>query len=234
MNYPRPFCCIPQWLLIALFLLSIVPLTQADPMNSEDTTTQVSIRKFAFRPAPLSVCRSHFITETSFKLRINSSPTDYLEIEENNSYYWTADVGYLVNISPVTGVGGTLFFGADHDGARFGIRARMRRWLKNDLTLDIAPGLFLNIFDNNVGSYPNLFISVALGHKSGVSGVIQMDRIAYDGDEIVLVSPPNNYGTIRKKQTAFYFGISIDGNRGPTSVFIGLLLVALGGAASAG
>ncbi len=61
-----------------------------------------------------------------------------------------------------------------------------------------------------------------------------MDRIAYDGDEIVLVSPPNIYGTIRKKQTAFYFGISIDGNRGPKSVVIGLLLVALGGAVSAG
>lgn len=213
-----------------LYLFLSVSHTEANTDESRDTAVPESEDTKSLR----ALKRSQFITEASFMLRVNRSPDDYIEQEENNFYYWTGDLGYLVKVSSVTGVGGTLFFGADHDGARMGVRARIRRWLRNGLTLDFAPGLFLNVFDNNVGSYPNPFFSIALRHASGISAVVQVDRIAYDGDEIVFISPPSTYGTIRKKQTAFYLGISIDRNAGKTAFILGWVLVALGGAASSG
>ena len=232
MNIQKTLYVILPLFLNAVFLLLYVPPIQANTSSSEDTTTQASSKTITFRPAPLSESRSHLITEASFKFRVNSSPDDYIESHENNYYYWTADIGYVVNVSPVTGIGGTLFFGADHDGARLGIRARMRRWLRNGFTLDIAPGFLVNVLNHYAGSSPNFFFSAAFGHANGISGVIQMDRIAYSGHESGLLDGRVVSFSVTKKQTAWYFGISIDGNAGPTALVIGWVLVMLGGAAS--
>jgi hypothetical protein len=96
-----------------------------------------------FRGKPAPQCDSFWITEAGYTH--NLIATSNMD-NQTQVHYLSGELGWMVNGSGGWAYGGTAWFGflADFNiEPRFGVKARVRRWLSQDLSLDISPGLLV-------------------------------------------------------------------------------------------
>lgn len=96
-------------------------------------------RSVRFRGGPKEVCSSFLLTEFSWMWRVGGTgPTS-----SDERFYGSLDLGWAKNVGSAYAVGATAFLGGDNSREHLGVRARVRRWLAPNLSLDLAPGLIL-------------------------------------------------------------------------------------------
>jgi hypothetical protein len=96
-------------------------------------------RSFRFRGGPREVCSSFLLTEFSWMRRVGGTG----RASSDERMYASLDLGWAKNVGSAYAVGGTVFLGGDNTREHLGVRARVRRWLKPNLSLDLSPGVIL-------------------------------------------------------------------------------------------
>lgn len=97
-------------------------------------------KPFRFHPGPRSKCGTFAITELTLLRRFGK---DEHVVRSAERYYGSFDVGLEHNVTDATALGGSVFAGFDGVRSQLGVRARVRRWLSNRASLDLAPGLVI-------------------------------------------------------------------------------------------
>ncbi len=111
-------------------LCTLVLLAALRGQGMMDSTARPTPHEFCFRGRPGAFCKEFAITELAYG---RSAPT---QLVDPNVVTW--DLGAMRNVGPRSAVGGSIQF-----TTRFsvGLKARYRRWLSKDVSLDIAPGV---------------------------------------------------------------------------------------------
>ncbi len=97
-------------------------------------------KSFRFHPGPGSQCGTFAVTELTCLRRLGN---DEHEVRSAERYYGSFDAGLEHNVTGATALGGSLFAGFDGVRSQLGVRVRVRRWLSDRASLDLAPGLIL-------------------------------------------------------------------------------------------
>lgn len=143
-----------------------------------------------FGAHPLPRCRAFTLTEFGYSRRMNDS---HRERTGSYHYYFTAQVGAMVNRGSRSALGGTIFFGGEDDGSRWGLRPRYRRWLTKTMAVDLAPGIvFAGSNDRFEPRYPGF---------SGEAGLAVQDLLALTAEFEVI--PSHTHGT----RTEWFAGV---------------------------
>lgn len=136
-----------------LLYVSVSPLLAHQLLQAKDTTNLKfdekltlgsnppvkNTKKFSFQEKPGSQCRSFLITEFGYLLRFD------VERYTDRRHYANWELGGMVNQGENSALGATFFFTLDqeYEEPRIGIKARYRRWISPNSSLDIAPGVIL-------------------------------------------------------------------------------------------
>ena len=115
--------------LVALSL-AIAPARAQEP---SPPAAPVTAKARCFHPEPLERCRTFAITEFGGGSRAGTEQSVFI--------FW--DYGFMRNRSASSAVGGSLHFAAGSDLSRFAMMGRYRRWLRDGIPLDLAPGIIL-------------------------------------------------------------------------------------------
>lgn len=111
--------------------------------------------QFSFRPKPLPTCKTFPIAELGVNFRLTSSPKFYAThiapdrtysriMERERAMYYTSDIGIMRNISQQYALGISHFIGFDSEFLfRGGLKLRLRKWLRNEVSIDLSPGIIL-------------------------------------------------------------------------------------------
>lgn len=91
------------------------------------------------RVGPRAVTKSFLITETSLLGRLDRHDN----LRGVLGTYIGADLGEMINVSDHTAVGGGGFFGSSDEYVNAGVRLRLRRWLTNTASVELAPAVIL-------------------------------------------------------------------------------------------
>ena len=109
-----------------------------------------------FRGRPLPACKSFWIVEmqgsspmaqTSRAIQIGGVPTSEQEAFAS-VLEW--NLGHMVNVGSTYAIGGVITAGTGNGDALTGLKLRIRRWLRSDLSLGAEGGLLWN--DANAGT----------------------------------------------------------------------------------
>ena len=91
-----------------------------------------------FRPRPLPTCSAYLITE--FGVGVGLSRSEF----HPAGPLFTWELGGMKNLGERSALGATVFVNASDFGSGPGGRLRLRRWLSQGLSLDVAPGIILS------------------------------------------------------------------------------------------
>ena len=155
-------------MMLAFLLLVATPVDAAD--GSPDSTDCSS--HLCFRPQGCSHCGSSIL----FWIYMGRGT----DVAGKSSTNWELGVeaGYLTNISKHHAWGTTLFVHYwDETGNRFGARFVYRRWLSNQVGLDLAPGV---VFYADEQQCPSFSGQVALDVGGVIAPMAQIDMIRMD------------------------------------------------------
>lgn len=148
-------------------------VTTAGPIadSTADSTTE---RRVCFRGRPLPRCRRYWVTEMGYSRRLTSSASRGGE----GAWYVTAELGHAWNLDTRHALGGTLFFGFDDDGSRWGLRPRVRRVITGGLAVELAPGVLLAGSDRVEPRFPGFSgqVSVDFGNLFAVTTQLEVLR----------------------------------------------------------
>jgi hypothetical protein len=93
-----------------------------------------------------------------------------------------ADLGLMVNLSDDYALGGSLYVGfedfTDPGYWRFGIKARVRRWLTPWLSLDVAPGIMG--YSGEMGGDLTFTSQFSLSFRDQLVLMTQLEYLRYD------------------------------------------------------
>jgi hypothetical protein len=131
-----------------------------------------------FRGKPLPECKTFWITEFGFSPRLDRHR---LGRRNDQVFYYTWEAGLMRNVERQTAIGATLFFGADNDGHRYGLKSRYRRWLSNSVSLDLGAGVLLGGDHGFINRYPGLtsHVGLSLGDWLALTGHLEITRLEY-------------------------------------------------------
>ncbi len=209
MNLFRGTSKFVQFVLIAtlFFLGSRTTLSQAEESEG---------KSLCWRGQPLPKCKSFLITEFGIYYRLARTPKP--SVSANKNHWWLAgDLGWMKNISPKYAVGGTFFVGAnpEDDLWRLGIRAKVRHWLRPNLSFDFAPGVMVGMHneDNQVGFSGHLGLNLG----DWVSAVTQVDVIPVKA----------YYPSRRATEVAWYGGLKLGSSPAAIAIAVGSVVGAL-------
>ena len=180
------------------------------------TTTVISplVAQSCFTGRPVPQCRSFWITEAGFSVRLDDHPN-----KDGGSV--TFDLGYAVNIGGQSALGVSGFLRGGEPVGGGGIRGRYRLWLGGATSLDLAPGILLassgGQFDYKAGTFSG---QVALNVTRGFGLVAQVDQVRLASNTFTF---PNGETT----DVAWYAGGRLSGGAGLGGILAFLALGAL-------
>ncbi len=97
---------------------------------------RVGPRPVCFRGQPRSRCISYPVTEVGYARSI---------VGRKPAGLATVELGWMHNVAPNWGMGGTLLLLNDSDwGSRTGVKVRARRWLKPPFSVELGAGVYLS------------------------------------------------------------------------------------------
>ena len=159
------------------------------------------------RARPLPKCKSFWITEAGVFYRLIHEP----KLEGN--YYFTGELGHMINRNERSALGGTIFLGVNtEESYRLGLKPRYRRWISSKLSLDFSPGiLLLGDDDSYKPDLPGFTGHIGLCYEDWLVLTTQLEIIHF-----------KRFGT----DVAWYGGAKLGSYPG-LAVFIGLPIAAL-------
>ena len=220
--------------LILLVACSVCSIGQLCPAQTPDQTPKYLL----FRGRPLPYCKSYFIWETAFLLRLNRPAHN--QFERGVQPAVTLDIGLMWNLSPVHGLGGVFHLGVASESSRIAALIRYRRWLSDrpagsgsrPLRIDFDAGPVITEIDGNYSGYRalNLSTGIALNIEDYAGLLLRFETnrtspyVEYDygsPPRIIRTVPSRTFGT-------FYAGLRLGSYPGAlTSVIGGGVLVTL-------
>jgi hypothetical protein len=167
------------------------------------------VAQSCFAPHPFPQCRKHWLTEAGLSVRLDPHPG-------TESVAATLELGHMVNLSPRSALGASVFLRGGEPVGGIGFRPRYRRWLTSSLSLDVAPGIvFQTLSSQFTLQSPTLSGQVGLNLGSGLALTGQVDVVR------------NRLGTFangKSTDVAWYAGGSLGGGLGVAGMlgFLGL------------
>jgi len=164
-------------------------------------------------------CESFWITEAGYTPRLSAPPRPLKE-----SFYLHWELGYMRNLdNRQWALGGAGFLGLDDDGSRFALKVRLRRWLGQDVSVDLAPGILFagsdSHFESNV---PGFTGHLAINHREWLQVVAMLEVIDLEPKQAFPDLEPNT-------DVSWYGGVKLGGVAG----VIGTVILGFAGFAAA-
>jgi len=182
-------------------------------------------KSFRFHPEPGRACGSYLITETSILSR-TSGPSP-------GKLFVSLDYGYARNVGDATSLGGTVFVGGDDDVVRSGLRIRYVRWLRPNLSLDVAPGIVLLANEKGTSRFksPGFSSQVGLNLGGRIGLVAQVASVARR-EAPSFFAPPDT--TVH--ETDWHLGVRLGGGLGVfgTAALVGRTILVLASFSNSG
>ena len=166
-----------------------------------------------FRGGPEPRCTSFWITEAGFSFgprRQVVSPRG-----PSTGHLLTWEIGWMRNAGTNLALGGSTFLEGDGmrmAGWRAGVKARYRRWLGPDRSIDVEPGLVVAGEERFERQVPGALIVVGYNLGDLASVTLQVEALQYDDQGI---------------QTAGYVGVRLGSFPGLAAAALALLAGAL-------
>lgn len=186
-----------------LFILFLILVTASSETTFAQERPYCNLR---FRGKPYSECCSYFIFESAmYGKAIRSGAPAFKE-----GFLFTFDFGVMFNNQNSSAFGGSLHVTTDDNGTFVGVGPRYRRWLSNNIGLDISPVLMMGGTDNEVHRrFPGfgLAASLSLGELISFNSYLQIIRYEQTvWDYSDFYNPTSN--TNRATERGLYFGLS--------------------------
>jgi hypothetical protein len=166
-----------------------------------------------FRGGPEPRCASFWIAEAGLSFgprRQIVSPRG-----PSTGHLLTWEIGWMRNAGANLALGGSTFLEGDGirmAGWRAGVKARYRRWLGPDRSLDIEPGVVVAGEENFSRQVPGALIVVGYNLGDVTSITLQVEALQYENQSI---------------QTAGYVGVRLGSFAGLAAAALALLAGAL-------
>lgn len=125
-------------------LFTLLLIAAARAAAAQDSTIKPD--RSCFRGRPLPACRSYWITEAGYGIRL-SSVDQHTSSAPGGSILPSVAVGGMRNFGSRVAVGGTLETGL-LGGLYVAVKPRVRYWVSRDAALDLSPGFLLARSDN--------------------------------------------------------------------------------------
>jgi hypothetical protein len=207
---------------LLLVIMTLGALLCSKPILAQATADSISLpvsREFCFRGRPLPSCATFAVSEFGYgRSSVGETDAFVSPAVDPNVVFW--ELGLMRNVSAHSALGGTVLF-----TSRFslGMKARYRRWLNREFSLDLAPGLTLKQEGNGV-RVPSFtgHVGVNYGDWLGVGGMLEVSRFSPEvflGTEATTVSKVFLVGRVGS-----YPGLITGGLAGAGLLVLGLLL----------
>ena len=163
-----------QLALIAAMLIFITTTAGEEAYSANSTSDEVCR---CFRGRPATECRMYWITEVGFLTMVDT---------KNSRRYWddakrlTFDIGYMFNVSEKDAIGASLFWHTlrETDFSYWGLKPRYRRWLSNDIGLDVCLGLGQWEYEINRKATP-MIAQLGVSFRDYLSLTLMYDRVRW-------------------------------------------------------
>ncbi|MFL5383617.1 MAG: hypothetical protein ACJ8GN_13950 [Longimicrobiaceae bacterium] len=126
-----------------------------------------------FQPRPMPVCRSFWVTEFGVQYFVNRPPG----IDSERRLLGTWELGWMRNRASGDAVGGSIFLSTNDHAHRSGVRARYRRWMAGETSLDLSPALivFQSDEDLEVRTELGAALQLAVSHHDWIGLTTQVE-----------------------------------------------------------
>jgi hypothetical protein len=155
-------------------------------------------------------------------------------ISRGERVYGSLDLGWAMNVGPAYAVGATAFLGGDNVRAHFGVRARFRRWLARNVSLDVAPGVILaGEEENDAALLAPGFVtqaSVLVDDRLGVVAQVFSSRRRFTHSVLSTTGPLGSVYEIRTEEaseTGWCAGLRLGSGPGVAATAVALILGAV-------
>ena len=139
---PRRRALVGAVAIIALAARPVSAQAPTGPTGSNDRAQELqSLDMTCWQGAPLPACGGFFVFEMQGVMPLVQSQTRVYDFRTFESYFeW--NLGYMGNVGTLWAVGATVSIGAGAGDALTGLRARARRWLGPQRSLELEGGMF--------------------------------------------------------------------------------------------
>lgn len=150
--------------------------------TASPSVAQTSHRNFSFTPRPLDQTKSFTITEFSLGRRFG----DYTLGNDNRSESeglaaW--ELGLMRNVSERWAVGAAVFLNADDWRTQIGIKPRVRYWLGQRSSLDIAAGPILKTYGEDQLTHTGISSHLGYNANSWLGFDLGYEYVSLDGTQ---------------------------------------------------
>jgi len=107
--------------------------------SARTAAAQAREGRACFQPQPMPMCRSFWVTEFGLQYYLSQPPG----VNNQRRYQVIWELGWMRNRTPGDAVGGSIFIATNDHVHRSGVRARYRRWIGDETSVDISPALIV-------------------------------------------------------------------------------------------
>lgn len=160
-----------------------------------------SSRCGCFRGKPAPECCGFILLETSLRTRLNNS----MYRDGADAFHGGLDVGFMVNRNSSSALGASFYASGDDDGGRWGLRGWYRRWMENNIHLDLSAGVLIAGSDNyGAPKFPGLVASASWGYADLISLDLMTEVYRFTPGDFSFNEGTRDAGT----RASFFFGAS--------------------------
>lgn len=132
----------PKILLVSLALL-MLPLDSISAQPADTTNRErADSARGCMLPRPLPRCETFLITEVGLSKAVLPYDPDDRSAFRGLQAHW--ELGYMMNRSDGSAVGGSLMWAVTEERVRLGLNVRRRWWMSDVIAVDVAPGITLD------------------------------------------------------------------------------------------
>jgi len=128
---------------VGLYVLTVAAIvgTPALAQVSDSSVGQLPPKKLCFRGRPAQFCTMFAVTEFGYARSSDSEPVTMFGEPHVEPHVLMWELGLMRNTDSRSALGGTVLL-----TSRFsvGLKARYRRWLWRDISVEVAPGLIVH------------------------------------------------------------------------------------------
>jgi hypothetical protein len=159
---------------LVLIIIALM-MSTAPPANA-----QTSLRNFSFTPRPLDQTKTFTITEFSLGPRFgNYTLGDDKRSESEGLTSW--ELGLMRNVSERWAVGAAVFLNADEWRTQVGIKPRVRYWLGQRSSLDLAAGPILKTYGEDQLTHIGISSHLGYNANSWLGFGLGFEYVTFDG-----------------------------------------------------
>ncbi len=170
------------------------------------------------RGRPLPACKTFWIVEMQGSVPLAQTRRTVVyggDIQQGADAFeevleW--NVGHMVNLTPTFAVGGEFTLGTGHTDVLTGMRLRARRWLSEDVSVELEGGLLRT--DAGASRYPGVYggtMDVRLNIRDQGSFYVRWDGVDLDEQAYDWMFDPGG----------FHHGLSVGASAGSVPALIG-------------